>query len=182
MNNFRDKIRGLTGLHTALEGLLTTINQIPVSGSATDSNFIDWVGRVAISTLTTKAKTVEGAINELAADYIVEQGTSGMWTYEKWASGKAVCWGAKTYTDVSCTTANGTGLFYGQISGISFPTNLFNSISFIDIYPVATSGGCISVSTLGVTKNSIDTMYPRTPTSRTLDSLTAYISVKGTWK
>lgn len=32
MNNFRDKIRGLTGLHTALEGLLTTINQIPVSG------------------------------------------------------------------------------------------------------------------------------------------------------
>lgn len=70
MNNFRDKSRGLTGLHTALEGLLSTIEQIPVSGgggggSATDANFIDWVGRVAISTLTTTAKTVKGAINEL---------------------------------------------------------------------------------------------------------------------
>lgn len=68
MNNFRDKSRGLTGLHTALEGLLSTIEQIPVSGgggSATDANFIDWVGRVAINTLTTTAKTVKGAINEL---------------------------------------------------------------------------------------------------------------------
>lgn len=27
------------------------------------------------------------------ADYIVERGTSGIWTYEKWNSGKAVCWG-----------------------------------------------------------------------------------------
>lgn len=30
------------------------------------------------------------------ADYVIEQGTSGMWTYEKWASGKAVCWGEQT--------------------------------------------------------------------------------------
>lgn len=29
----------------------------------------------------------------LIADYVVEQGTSGIWTYEKWNSGKAVCWG-----------------------------------------------------------------------------------------
>lgn len=29
----------------------------------------------------------------LGVDYIVEQGTSGIWTYEKWNSGKAVCWG-----------------------------------------------------------------------------------------
>ena len=29
----------------------------------------------------------------LGVDYIVEQGTSRRWTYEKWNSGKAVCWG-----------------------------------------------------------------------------------------
>ena len=29
----------------------------------------------------------------LGVDYIVEQGTSGRWTYEKWNSGKAACWG-----------------------------------------------------------------------------------------
>lgn len=26
-------------------------------------------------------------------DIVIEQGTSGIWTYEKWNSGKAVCWG-----------------------------------------------------------------------------------------
>lgn len=29
---------------------------------------------------------------DLAADYIVSQGTSGIWTYRKWASGVAECW------------------------------------------------------------------------------------------
>lgn len=29
---------------------------------------------------------------DLAADYIVEQGVSGIWTYRKWASGVAECW------------------------------------------------------------------------------------------
>ena len=32
----------------------------------------------------------------LGVDYIVEQGTSGIWTYEKWNSGKAACWGTRT--------------------------------------------------------------------------------------
>ena len=32
------------------------------------------------------------------ADYIVEQGTSGIWTYRKWNSGVAECWGYWTTT------------------------------------------------------------------------------------
>lgn len=38
------------------------------------------------------------------ADYIVEQGTSGIWTYRKWASGVAECWGSeqKNITDETC--------------------------------------------------------------------------------
>jgi hypothetical protein len=31
-------------------------------------------------------------------DFIIERGTSGIWTYEKWASGKAECWGKFSYT------------------------------------------------------------------------------------
>lgn len=27
----------------------------------------------------------------LIADYVVERGKSGNWTYEKWSSGKAMC-------------------------------------------------------------------------------------------
>lgn len=32
-------------------------------------------------------------LDALKADYIVEQGTSGNWTYRKWNSGIAECWG-----------------------------------------------------------------------------------------
>ena len=35
---------------------------------------------------------VGGAGTSPVADYVVEQGTSGIWTYRKWASGAAECW------------------------------------------------------------------------------------------
>lgn len=55
----------------------------------------------------------------LSVDYIVEQGTSGIWTYRKWNSGIAECWyeGIKTInfsyniggSGVWATTWDGTG-------------------------------------------------------------------------
>lgn len=41
----------------------------------------------------TGASTVEGILANLDIDdYVVEQGTSGIWTYRKWNSGIAECW------------------------------------------------------------------------------------------
>ena len=37
---------------------------------------------------------VGGAGTSPVADYVIEQGTVGSWTYRKWASGLAECWGA----------------------------------------------------------------------------------------
>jgi hypothetical protein len=39
-------------------------------------------------------------LNKENNDYIVEQGTSGIWTYRKWASGIAECWGMFNYSAV----------------------------------------------------------------------------------
>ena len=50
----------------------------------------------------------------LGVDYIVEQGESGIWTYRKWASGIAECWG--NYDKVAITS--------GYIA-ISLPSGLF---------------------------------------------------------
>ena len=39
---------------------------------------------------------------DITSDYVIEQGTSGIWTYRKWASGIAECWGntsISTYND-----------------------------------------------------------------------------------
>lgn len=69
---------------------------------------------------------------QLPADYIIETGTSGIWSYEKWLSGKYVCRTIKTEECTHYTTVNG---FYGFFSSniaypITFPTSpvvIFNA-------------------------------------------------------
>lgn len=74
------------------------------------------------STLAGSAQSVKSAVDALdsavdaIADYIVEQGTSGAWTYRKWNSGIAECWGHFGTT----TTSNGAWT-------INFPSELFKS-------------------------------------------------------
>lgn len=60
-------------------------------------------------------------IGDVALDYIVEQGTSGIWAYRKWNSGRAECWGRRE-VDVNVTSSWGTtGFYYGTIGTINFP-------------------------------------------------------------
>ena len=42
-------------------------------------------------------------------DWVVAKGTSGIWTYRKWASGRAECWGSTT---ISITTWSAWGSWY----------------------------------------------------------------------
>ena len=52
-------------------------------------------------------------------DYIVEQGVSGMWTYRKWASGIAECWGVQD-VDVPSVTKE-----WGQSDSIVYYSDSF---------------------------------------------------------
>ena len=54
-------------------------------------------------------------------DYIVERGTSGIWTYRKWASGVAECWGSYTTTGGSSTE----GSLYWKSTSTTYPSGLF---------------------------------------------------------
>lgn len=64
--------------------------------------------------------------NGTMVDYLVERGTYGIWTYEKWASGKAVCWGRETFND-TINQAYGS-LYMGDSHQGTFPNGLFNSV------------------------------------------------------
>lgn len=65
---------------------------------------------------------------EEPVDCIVEQGTSGSWTYRKWNSGIAECWG--TLSGTLAPTGNASGLSgLSVFSGsVAFPTGLFVDI------------------------------------------------------
>lgn len=65
------------------------------------------------------------------ADYIVEQGTSGIWTYRKWASGVAECWGVYNGDNESLTTATAPFASY-WLKDIAYP------FTFIE-YPVVST-------------------------------------------
>ena len=53
------------------------------------------------------------------ADFPVEVGTSGIWTYRKWNSGIAECWGTN---QVSVTLSSSwNAVYYATIAEVSFP-------------------------------------------------------------
>lgn len=71
-------------------------------------------------------KSIPGAIaksNALTADRIIEKGTSGVWTYEKYESGKAQCWGRASMSGaINFTRAYGS-LFAGTLVSGDGTTN-----------------------------------------------------------
>lgn len=55
-------------------------------------------------------------------DFITEQGTSGIWTYRKWNSGMAECWGRTAQTTVACTSTWGS-VYVSRTADIAAPVD-----------------------------------------------------------
>ncbi len=64
----------------------------------------------------------------LIGDYVVEEGTSGIWTYRKWSSGIAECWGTQSQTG---STHQWGSAFYitNELTISAPPTGLFTSVT-----------------------------------------------------
>ena len=56
------------------------------------------------------------------AYYVVEEGTSGIWTYRKWNSGLSECFGG---LNVSPTSPSSEGSLYFKAVSVPYPTHLF---------------------------------------------------------
>lgn len=118
-------------------------------------------------------------------DYIIEQGTSGIWTYRKWNSGVAECWGFVTgptlekveivnYT--AFTTALPSGLFITrQCAYYSLGKNAWAMDTVYD----NTSNNTIGCS--DDNDNIRTTIWWRVNDSSVHD-ISFYVRVIGTWK
>lgn len=60
------------------------------------------------------------------ADYIVEQGTSGVWMYRKWNSGRYECEAFYNFASYAVSTARGS-LYSGAWVNIAFPSSVFTA-------------------------------------------------------
>ena len=77
------------------------------------------------------------------ADFIVEQGASGIWSYRKWYSGIAECWCTYTDENVSITTVWGSVYESSRRGGLSFPEGLFDSTPVSNIQVLHSPDGAI---------------------------------------
>ena len=126
---------------------------------------------------------INGALkikNNEVADYIVEQGTSGIWTYRKWNSGIAECWGRVGSESYGMTSTSGYG--YYTSSSVNLPSNLFKTVTW------ATSDRCGGTTGNGLISTDIRSISTTTVSyfiwctiSTTMD-VDVSISVKGRWK
>ena len=82
----------------------TFLNKTGEKLEVRDYVYIQTVGN-DLNTGVITYKTGESLNN---VDYIIEEGASGIWTYRKWASGKAECWGRKHITTSMSQVTNNT--------------------------------------------------------------------------
>ena len=118
-------------------------------------------------------------LEALKTDYVVEEGTSGIWTYRKWNSGIAECWGYISVTSTSTSTSYGA-LYYGSQKTQAFPTGLFNDFpKFVNAQAFDNGNGTqASVSTWS--KDSMS-FYPYGVHNTTLN-IGYTLEAKGRWK
>lgn len=64
-------------------------------------------------TVANLAETVRSIPTSEAEDYIVEQGTSGKWTYKIWESGVKECWATFSTDVVAVSQWGSSGIYYG---------------------------------------------------------------------
>jgi hypothetical protein len=65
-------------------------------------------------------------------DFVIETGTSGIWTYEKWASGKAVCWGTTTKKPINFDGHWATDVWYAGLQE-TFPNIFVETPSYASV-------------------------------------------------
>lgn len=73
-------------------------------------------------------------------NYICEYGVSGVWSYERFASGKSMAYGVPTIA-ITSSGAFGTGGLYAHNGTFTFPTGIFNTtpMGYGSVHPAVSS-------------------------------------------
>lgn len=133
------------------------------------------------------ASTIREDINDLmrdvstlmSKDYIVEQGTSGVWTYRKWNSGIAECWGKSEQISRTFNNPLGSG-YYGAKYTATYPSGLFIDTPVVDasIYDAGAVIGWVAVSTNNPT--TVEVYFGSL--INVTKNVQAHFNAKGRWK
>jgi hypothetical protein len=132
------------------------------------------IAKILLDYITSEDADMRYLKHEDAADYIVEQGTSGIWTYEKRASGIAECWG-----NMVCSYSNQSLL----IGGCALPFRM-TEYNIQGTLQYKETENIVDQRTLKMYDSNqtiychiySDTLFPESYW------LTVYVRIKGKWK
>lgn len=130
----------------------------------------------SVSSISERVDEVETAVGTLEErDYIVEQGTDGIWTYRKWSSGLCEVYGK--YSDTSSTAYTSAGVGYYRLLTVNLP-NVLTAIDNPQLSARTGNVGGVTLRDVSATALGI-LIFSTTTTGRPID---LYISIKGRWK
>lgn len=128
----------------------------------------------------TKIQALSATINAMD-DYIVEQGTSGIWTYEKCKNGIIKLWGNESFKSGAWS---GSSIYYGPTRKTPLPSGLLKSYKYANV-AVESASGAVTYAT----NISIDTAFTYVSSYYVRiyggnDNITIHIMLEviGTWK
>lgn len=125
---------------------------------------------------TIKATSILQISGSSVMDFVVEQGKIDVWTYRKWASGVAECWGQPSQSVASSGIVLGA---YAFAARFPVPAGLFASVTEVNVNPrIGTEYAIPAYINVLDTAISIEALSASSGTQ----TLSAHISVKGTWK
>lgn len=152
------------------------------------SSLLNWIGTqigADPSTLTTTSKTLVGSINEINSHAVVEQGTSGNWTYRKWSDGTAECWGTHSF-NTGAFSAWGSWYTGATRWNATYPTGLFIEAPTYSIVPwsatsvtIITAGGQASEAP---SKDHTGNYIATRAASSSAGNVKVYVYAIGKWK
>lgn len=116
------------------------------------------------------------AVATSSVDYIVEQGVEGIWTYRKWNSGIAECWGTTSYESAAFSAAGNS--FMRGFADILFPADLFNVAPIVFANPVFGNVGSARTGSITASKFNVAVLS----TISNASEVELQLFAKGTWK
>lgn len=114
------------------------------------------------------------------ADYITEEGTEGIWTWRKWASGVAECWGTMTQ---NITSWSQWGTLYEGIASThtaTYPNGLFTSTPDFWANSKGNSVGAFTETFSVGSSTTTPQIYAVRPTTGNLGDFNFSLYAKGT--
>lgn len=114
-------------------------------------------------------------------NFVIEQGTSGIWDYRKWSDGTAECWGNYTASGINVAGKNFSGYWYNEQSiKVTLP------FDFLSINDYQVNGGSMDrinfARVFGTANNAVWFLICGHDSEATSVDISVYVSVKGRWK